>query len=265
MRGVNTQQVRANISDSVEHGSARIADAYTQLPREALIREVSRAAAGDERAFERVLLGMSRMIMREAVKYYRLWAPVMSPSASFCDAFAGGLAGLRKAVQDYDPGSGNAFTTYAEWKIRAGVQEEIYKMCGAMHLPRKILSGGALLDVASPLAASSVLSLEYTRQDVDDDLLEHVGGDDPALEAVESIGAAAELVQMLRGIDERMPELVQWLARDYAYREIARLMRMRIKDVERLHTAAQAALLAAGVSLKPASTAALAPADHPAT
>ena len=85
------------------------------LPREEL-DALAVQARTDKRAGD--------VLVRTLIRYVKALARQYAPRGSFDDDYtSAGLAGLWRAVQDYDPDTG-PFTTYAAWWIKSGVREE---------------------------------------------------------------------------------------------------------------------------------------------
>lgn len=241
---MNETQMRRNVDQSMKTGAAACLARSIILDREDLLVIASKARAGDQGAADMLVRAMSRFVFAEAYSSYRAWSSHLQPQHSFDDVFAAGLEGLHKATMKFDPSTGNAFTTYAKAWVRNACQRSVYAMVGIVHIPEKRLinDGGYAPD--DPLI--SALSLDYrdprTGREFHEDL--------PA----PSSGAAFD-VEMVRGIldvltcvDPRLPQIVELLSREVAYREIARVVGISTDRIRELLAAAAAAVEASGLA-----------------
>lgn len=234
--------IQRQIAESMKSGSARILDESQILGADELIDTVALARSGDTAAADLVIHSMTQLVFRISETYMRKWATHLPDHASFDDVFMGGLEGLQKSIARFDPERGYAFTTYSTWWIRNGVQHVIYDLAGGGSIRAKALIAGVAPD--DPLVGRALVSLDYRENDSDRPLHESVQGraDEPFdVELVRSI------YDLLSSVDSRLPAIIDLLHRDYAYREIARLVRLPIAEVKRLHEEGAAALEASGL------------------
>jgi RNA polymerase sigma factor (sigma-70 family) len=243
MQRMHEQQIQRQIAESMQVGAASILDRSCILDGDELVEAAALARSGDAAAAARVVDGMSQLVFRMAESYIRKWATHLPEHASFDDVFAGGLEGLQKGVARFDEARGYKFTTYATWWIRNGVQHAIYDAAGGGSIRAKALVGGVAPD--DPLAGGALLSLDY-QPDGERAMHEQVAsplseGEPFDVELVRSI------YDLLSCVDPSLPAIVDYLHRDYAYREIARLVRLPIAEVKRLHGVAVDALTESGL------------------
>lgn len=228
--GVKDAELQATIAESMKRGHARVLDSsYLPADPQYLTPFVLEAQAGDARAKQHVLDGMSQLVYRLAVTYMRKWLTHLPSHASFDDVFGSGLAGLQRGIRDYDPATGNAFTTYATWWIRNGVQSAIYDLAGGGSIRAKALVRG--VSPIEPLVGSAMLSLDYQ------------SGEDDEIPMYDFVAAPVEefdveLVQhvldLLAAIDPHLPLIVDLIDRNHAFREIARTVGIsepRVRDL----------------------------------
>ena len=91
-------------------------------------RLIGKAQAGDTDAFNRILQGNLRFVVRIASEYSRAGLPLD-------DLIAEGNLGLIKAVEKFDVDLGYQFTTYAVWWIRNSIQRAIRSHVHSVRLP----------------------------------------------------------------------------------------------------------------------------------
>lgn len=238
---VKDEELQATIAESMKRGHARILDSsFVPDDPQYLTPFVQRAQLGDQRSSQHVLDGMSQLVYRLAVTYMRKWQTHLPSHASFDDVFGSGLAGLQRGIRDYDPATGNAFTTYATWWIRNGVQSAIYDLAGGGSIRAKALVRG--VSPIEPLVGSAMLSLDY-RSGEDDEIPMH---DFVPAAAVPDEEFDVELVQqvldLLEAIDPHLPMIVDLIDRNHAFREIARTVGISEPRVRELLAQARAEL-----------------------
>lgn len=219
-------------------GAARILDESRTLsddPREhaeLLSRFAIRANAGNEAAMNLVVNCMSRLVFRLSETYFWKWSTHLPAHASFDSVFNAGLEGLVVGTRKFDPAFGTVLTTSATHWIRTKVQREIYSQCGAARIPEHVLQAG--LDPQSSLVASSTASLDHRYEEDGPTLGETIPHEDESLEEAAQRAALEKLVALLLTVDDRMPEVAEYLERGYADREIARLTGLTSKRVAEL-------------------------------
>lgn len=233
-------------------GAARVLDSSRVLhedPKahaEMLAAQAVRAQRGSEVAWESVIDGMSRLVFRIAETYFWKWASHLPAHASFDDVFMAGMEGLTIGVNKFDITRGYALTTSATYWIRTKVQRACYAQCGSARIPEHLLQAG--VDPSSPLVASSTKSLDY-RVDEDHPALHETlateqSGDTEAM--LFELDGTRRVIEILRTVDLRLPEVAELLERGYADREIARITGLTSKRVEQLRGQAKDALREAG-------------------
>lgn len=240
-------EARRAISDSLRHGSARLIKRARVLDTDPSQHAIKLAAEAAEcqmtdhpRPWETVVDCMSRLVFRISETVFHQWETHLPAHASFDDIFDSGLNGLVVAVRKFDPDRGFALTTMAVPWIRTHVQRACYAQCGSARIPEKLLRQG--LDPAAPLVASSTLSLDW----VDDDGRECAGSDvagglEPEEAHCEAEGMSG-VVSILRGIDERLPEIAGLMVDGLGDMKISEATGIHITRVGELRLAAQAAL-----------------------
>ena len=104
----------------------------------------SAKAAADPKELDKTRIKARKAISRMAFFNLRL-VPHMSkyhkkhPDLDFFDLIQGGNVGLLTAVKEFDPELGFAFSTYAAFWIRAGMQATTGSMSGSMRKPKSSL------------------------------------------------------------------------------------------------------------------------------
>ncbi|MDA0746299.1 MAG: sigma-70 family RNA polymerase sigma factor [bacterium] len=91
-------------------------------------RFIARARAGDRTAFNRIVQGNLRFVVRVASEHTHMGLPLD-------DLIAEGNLGLIRAVEKFDPSLGYQFTTYAVWWIRNAIQRAIRNHRHPVRLP----------------------------------------------------------------------------------------------------------------------------------
>lgn len=234
-------------------GAARILDNSRVLdadPRQhalLLTTEGVKAQAGSDEAWQTVIDCMSRLVFRIAETYFWKWHTHLGAHASFDDVFMAGLEGLTIGVNKFDENKGTVLTTSTTFWIRTKVQRACYAQCGATKIPEHLLQAG--IDPASPLIASSTKSLDYRLDDGDGPALHEAVASQYGVEAVlHEVDGVRRIMELLREVDDRLPQVAEFLERGYADREIARLTGLTSKRIVELREAAQHALREAGVA-----------------
>jgi RNA polymerase primary sigma factor len=85
---------------------------------------------GNERALQTLVTANLRFVV-DQVKRFR------STGVSLHELIAEGNLGLIRAAQQFDPGRGTRFTTYAAWWIREAVSQFLARSAGPICLPEK--------------------------------------------------------------------------------------------------------------------------------
>lgn len=238
MQGVREEELQATIAESMKRGHARILDGSFVPGQQELVDAVRLAQQGAEHAKHVVTYGMAQLVYRLSVNYMRRWLPYLPSHASFDDVFGAGLVGLQRAVRDFDPDRGYAFTTYAGWWIRNGVQAQVYDLAGSGAIKEKRFTKG--LAPTDQLAGGNVDSLERT---VGEDRELHELVEAPEALELEQVG---RIVDVLATVDPLLPAIVDLVDRNHAYREVARIVGIPEHRVRSLLEAAQVAARAAG-------------------
>lgn len=250
---VKPLEVRRAIEQSMSSGAARVLHSSCVLDPDPikhgcmLAVEAVKAQRGDDRAWEVVVNSMSRLVFHVAQRYFWKWSSHLPAHASFDDVFMAGMEGLTIGVNKFDAGRGYVLTTSATYWIRTKVQRACYAQCGSARIPEHLLQAG--LDPNDPLVASSAMSLDWRQSEDDPALHESLQTLDPASQVdtqLLEIEGLRRVVELLRAVDERLPEVAELLERGYADREIARLTGLTSKRVEELRGKAAATLRAAG-------------------
>ncbi len=83
---------------------------------------------GDEQALHRLVKAYLRLAIATAAKYSRRNQALMS------DLIQEASVGLMKAASKFDPDRGVRFSTYAEWWIKAAIQEYLMRNCSLMRI-----------------------------------------------------------------------------------------------------------------------------------
>ncbi len=240
--GMKITRARWSINESQRTGVAKMLDDSQILPRAELIAAVVAAQNGDADAYVRVVNGMTQLIYKLGERSFVRWASYMPSSASFDDVFMAGLRGLHIAIGKYDESRGMAFTTPATWWIRTAVQRECYRLIGGAYIQEATLLSGDV-SPADLLVGRQMLSLDAPDEHKFGRALhESVVGAADASVGIEQLEQVRAVYDLLSCVDPRLPRIIDMLAEDYAYREIARIMQMSVRDVEALHLRAAATL-----------------------
>lgn len=235
-----------NVSCSMKSGAARILDESVDLPREKLIAVVVRAKTGDRRAQDEVIRAVCKFAFLRARSVYERWHRMLPPGALFCDVYNSALAGVHRAVEGFDEESGYSFTTYANAWIINHAQRAVYSMIGAASIPEHVLRDPS--PEAMNVYAGQVLSLDYRVPDsmmgsasgrmyqdgMLPDVRESLSMEEPGNGEVEDTDSWNRLVDVMRRVDRRMPGVAAMIVDGVHPREIARVKRMKTRDVERL-------------------------------
>lgn len=84
--------------------------------------------AGCEQAKDRMIKSNLRLVVSMARRY-------QNRGVAFCDLIEEGNVGLIRAVEKFDPGLGNRFSTYAVWWIRQSIERGIMNQARTVRLP----------------------------------------------------------------------------------------------------------------------------------
>lgn len=239
------EELQATIAESMKCGHARILDqSYLPPSTHYLTPFVVSAQAGDRDAHEHVVNGVTQFVYRVSVSYMHRWLAYLPSHASFDDVFGGGLVGVERSIRDYDAGTGNAFTTYAGWWIRNGVQAQVYDLAGSGAIKEKRFTKG--------LAPTDVLvggNLDSLDRGVGEDRELHELVEAPEPFDVEHVG---RIIDVLSAVDPLLPTIVDLVDRNHAYREVARIVGIPEHRVRSLLDQAQLAAREAGYDPRPA-------------
>lgn len=231
-------------------GAARILDESRTLsddPREHALRLTAHAVQaqqGSKAAMDVVVHCTSRLVFQLAETYFWKWSSHLPAHASFDQVFNAGMEGLMTGVWKFDAARGTVLTTSATHWIRTKVQREIYAQCGSARIPEHVLQGG--IDPGSPLVASTTASLDHRYEEDGPAFGDTIPAEHETLDEASERAALERVMALLRTVDERMPEVADYLERGYADREIARLTGLTSKRVADLREQAQKVLLDAG-------------------
>lgn len=224
--------------------SSRVFDPDPKRHADILTARAVAAQQGSEAAWADVIDGMSRLVFRTSETYFWKWHSHLAAHASFDDVFMAGMEGLTIGVNKFDAGKGFVLTTYATNWIRTKVQRACYAQCGSARIPEELLQDG--VSPMDPLVASAAKSLDW-RQDESDATL----GEQLPSRATESdlheLESMRQVLELLRLVDEKLPQVADLLERGYADREIARHTGLTSKRVEQLRCEAASALIDAGL------------------
>lgn len=98
------------------------------LTREEELELTRKAKNGDERAKEKVVSANLRFVVSVAKQYQNQGLPLM-------DLIAEGNIGLLKAIERFEPESGNHFISYAVWWIRQSIMKALSEKSRTIRLP----------------------------------------------------------------------------------------------------------------------------------
>jgi len=111
-----------------------------------------RAAGGDSGAREKLIRSNLRLVVSIAKEF-------TNRGLSFLDLIEEGNLGLIRAVQDFDPSTGNKFSTYATWWIKQSIRRAIANKSRTIRIPSYMLS-----KISKLKAVSSNLTEKNERQ-----------------------------------------------------------------------------------------------------
>ncbi|RJF80929.1 sigma-70 family RNA polymerase sigma factor [Azospirillum cavernae] len=106
---------------------ARLAMAAALLTAEEEPGLIAAAQSGDRRAIDCVIRSHMRMAVKAATNYRHYGQPLD-------DLFQAGCSGLVMALNRFDPKHGVRFATYAQWYVRAEVQEFVFRNTSLVRL-----------------------------------------------------------------------------------------------------------------------------------
>ncbi len=98
------------------------------LSREEEIDLAKKAKNGDEKAREKIVSANLRFVVSVAKQYQNQGLPLM-------DLIAEGNIGLLKAIERFDPDTGNHFISYAVWWIRQSIMKALSEKSRTIRLP----------------------------------------------------------------------------------------------------------------------------------
>lgn len=81
---------------------------------------ITKAKAGDEKAFEKIIIANQKLVVKEALKYY-------FKEDNFLDLVNEGNKGLIEALKRFDLSRQNRFYTYAMWWVRSEIRRYLSK------------------------------------------------------------------------------------------------------------------------------------------
>ncbi len=137
-----------------------------------------KAAAGDQKEKERLIVSNLRFVVSIAVKYQNLGLPLM-------DLINEGNMGLIRAVEKFDVNKGFKFISYARWWIRHFILKAIFEQSTSIKLPLKYASQLSKKDDANDTEMVQKLRQIYRPVSLDQKLSED-NNSDTILDLVDS-------------------------------------------------------------------------------
>ena len=106
---------------------------YKLLSREAEAEVIARCKAGDEKARVELVSANLRFVVSVAKNY-------QGRSISIDDLISAGNLGMLRAVDKFDPSTGNKFISYAVWYIRSAISDEMRSNGTPIRVPQNVLA-----------------------------------------------------------------------------------------------------------------------------
>lgn len=244
-------EARRAISDSVRYGAAKILDRSRRLDpnpsvHARLLSDRAHVAAttDDPQAWEDVVDCMVELVFNVSRTYFWAWRSHLPSHASFNSVFNAGLEGLTIGVRKYDRSSKWMLSTYATNWIRNKAQRDVYAQCGTAKIPEVILRQG--LDPMSPLVASATMSLNHVTLEDGTELADSIDAGVRTDEQLEQTAGLVAVIEILRGIDERMPEIAGLMVDGLGDGKIGEKVGLPTHRVSELRLLAQQQLAAVG-------------------
>jgi RNA polymerase primary sigma factor len=130
------------------------------MTREEEIEAFNRLRSGDDSAMERIVVSNQRFVIREILKFKKLYLPIE-------DVYQEANCGLLEAIRRFDTSVGVRLVTYARLWIKQSIQQAIMTQTGVVTLPK-----GAFLETGRMMATHNKLidagGLEPTTKDLAD-------------------------------------------------------------------------------------------------
>jgi len=133
------------------------------LTREQEVTYSRRARRGEHIAWQRMVEGNLRLVVKIANRYQRL-------GLAFGDLIEEGNLGLLRAVDKFDPERGFRFSTYAAWWIRHNIENGINRCARSIRLPVHIIR-----ELSSYRRAERELTARWFREPSVEDIAEFTG------------------------------------------------------------------------------------------
>lgn len=125
---VNTTVTRASFEDNILSTYLKEINAIPLLSREEEYNYAVAAAAGDEKARDKLVRANLRFVVSVAKKYQNQGLPLM-------DLISEGNIGLLNAVERFDVSKGYHFISYAVWWVRQAILKAICEKSRMIRLP----------------------------------------------------------------------------------------------------------------------------------
>ncbi|HNY17570.1 MAG TPA: sigma-70 family RNA polymerase sigma factor, partial [Treponemataceae bacterium] len=125
---VNTTVTRASFEDNILSTYLKEINAIPLLSREEEYEYAVAAAAGDEKARDKLVRANLRFVVSVAKKYQNQGLPLM-------DLISEGNIGLLNAVERFDVSKGYHFISYAVWWVRQAILKAICEKSRMIRLP----------------------------------------------------------------------------------------------------------------------------------
>ena len=106
---------------------------YPLVSKEKEAEIIRRCKDGDEKARVELVKANIRFVVSVA-KHYQ------SGGVALDDLISAGNIGLLRAIDKFDPSTGNKFISYAVWWIRAEINKEMWDNCSLIRVPHNVLS-----------------------------------------------------------------------------------------------------------------------------
>lgn len=121
-----------------------------------------RIRKGDNKAREKMIQSNLRLVVKIAQDYTNYGLPLL-------DLISEGNIGLMKAVERFDPGRSNKFSTYAAWWIKQGIKRALANQSKTIRLPIHLVD-----KIAKMRRVSMQLAEEFGREPTDGELADEL-------------------------------------------------------------------------------------------